>query len=61
MVVSKLVSEPTCSGFESQHPQFFSGGKIVDDVAEVNKGGCLKESGLWLENVDQTHLVLASG
>ena len=23
--------------------------------------GCLEESGQWLENVDQTHLVMASG
>ena len=23
--------------------------------------GCLEESGKWLENVDPTHLVLASG
>ena len=34
--------------------------KIVD-VAEVNQWCCLEESGQWLENVDQTHLVVASG
>ena len=40
-------------------PKKFSEEKIVD-VAEVNQWRCLEESGLWLENVDQTHLVLAS-
>ena len=28
---------------------------------EVNQWSCLEESGQWLENVDQTHLELASG
>ena len=31
------------------------------NVAEVNQQCCLEESGQWLENVDQTYLVLASG
>ena len=31
------------------------------NVTEVNQRGCLEESGHWLENVDQTRLVLASG
>ena len=31
----------------------FSEEKIVD-VVEVNQLRCLEESGLWLENVDQT-------
>ena len=31
------------------------------DVAEVNQPYGLSESGQWLENVDQPHLVLASG
>ena len=35
-----------------------SGGKIVDG-AEVNQRRCLEESGQWLDNVDQTHLILA--
>ena len=30
------------------------------NVAEVNRRRCLEESGQWLENVDQTHLLLAS-
>ena len=31
------------------------------DVVEVNRRRWLEESGLWLELVDQAHLVLASG
>ena len=31
------------------------------DVAEVNQRRWLEESGQWIENVDRTHLVLASG
>ena len=31
------------------------------NVAEVNQRRWLEESGQWLENVDQTHLVLDSG
>ena len=38
-------------------PKIFRG-KIID-VAEAFC--CLEESGQWLENVDKTHLVLASG
>ena len=34
--------------------------KIVN-VAEVHQQHGLEESGQWLENVDRTHLVLASG
>ena len=34
---------------------------LLFDVAEVNQQPCLKESGQWLENVDRTHLGLASG
>ena len=33
----------------------------IVDVVEVNQRGCLEESEQWSENVDQTHLVLASG
>ena len=39
--------------------KLFSDKKIVD-VGEVNQRHCVEESGPWLENVDQTHLVLAS-
>ena len=35
-------------------------GKIID-VAEVNQQHWIEERGQWLENVDRTHLVLASG
>ena len=38
----------------------FFRGKFFD-VAEVNQRFVLQESGQWLENVDRTHLVLASG
>ena len=31
------------------------------DVAKVNQWRCFEESDQWLENVDQTHLALASG
>ena len=35
--------------------------KIDVDNAEVYQGPCVEKSGQYLENVDQTHLVLASG
>ena len=41
-------------------PQTISDEKLVD-VAEVVQLHCLEESGQWLENVDQMHVVLASG
>ena len=44
----------------SQPSQNCCRGKIID-VAEVNQRRWLQESGPWLENVDRTHLVLASG
>ena len=40
-------------------PRILAEEKIVD-VAEVNQWRCLEESREWIENVDQTHLVLAS-
>ena len=48
---------PSSPRFESRN--FFIG-KIID-VAEVNQQRWLEESGQWLENVDQTYLVLARG
>ena len=39
-------------------PEFFR--EKIKDVAEVNKRCWLEESGQRLENVDLTHLVLAS-
>ena len=44
----------------SQHSRNFYRGKIID-AAEVNQLHWLEESGQWLEHVDRTHLVLASG
>ena len=41
-------------------PEISSEENIVN-VADVNQRRCLRESGQWLENVEQTHLVLASG
>ena len=31
------------------------------DVAEIYRRGWFEESEQWLENIDKTHLVLASG
>ena len=59
-MVCKLASDPPALGSISDIPQKIFRGKIVD-VAEVNQRHCLEESGLWLENVDRTHLVLTSG
>ena len=46
--------------FDSQHSRNCFRGKLID-VAKVDQWRWLEESGQWLENVDQTHLVLASG
>ena len=56
---SILTSRPSCPGFNSQHSSFFSE-EIIGNSAKVNQQRCFVESGLWLENVDRTHLVLAS-
>ena len=40
-------------------PKFFSEKSVY--VAEVYQQPCLEESGQWVENVDRTHLVEASG
>ena len=51
---------PSSHGFDSQYyPKSFSG--KITDVAEVNQRRWLEEGGLWLENGDQTYLVMASG
>ena len=55
-----LLPDPTAPGLIPSIPEFFFRGKMVD-AAEVNQRRCIEESGQWLENVDQTHLVLASG
>ena len=59
-MVCLLASGPRCPGFDSQCSQFFSEEKIII-VAEVDQQRWLEESGPWLENVDQSHLVLARG
>ena len=53
-MVSMLASEPS-PAFGSQHYWIFLEG------LNVNHRRCLEESGQWLENIDWTHLVLASG
>ena len=45
-----------------QHWVRFPGSQMKNNnVTEVNQQRWLEESGQWLENVDRTHLVLASG
>ena len=52
-MVSILASGPSYPGFNSQHSKIIFEEKIIDALVE--------ESGQWVENVDQTHQVLASG
>ena len=54
-----MLLDPAAPGLIPSIPEFFSEEKIVE-VAEVNQWCCLKESGQRLENVDQTHPILAS-
>ena len=58
--IEYLLPDPAALGSIPSIPAISSEGKIVD-VAEVNQQHCLEESGQWLENVDRTHQVLASG
>ena len=51
---------PSSPGFNSQHSWKIFRGKIID-VAVVKQHCWLEESGQWFKNVDQIHLVLASG
>ena len=60
-MVRILASEPSCPGFDSQHYAKILSDEIIIDIAEVNQRGWLEERGQWLESVDRTHLVLASG
>ena len=57
-MASVLASGPSCPRLNSQHYQKIFRGKIVNG-AEVHQS--LEQSGQWLDNVDRTHLVLASG
>ena len=55
-----MLQNSTTPGLNPSVPEIFSEEKIID-VAEVNQRRRLEESGQWLESVDRTHLVLASG
>ena len=55
-----LASHPAAPGSIPTIPPQKIGGKIIH-VAEVNQRRWQQESRQWLENVDWTHLVLASG
>ena len=59
-MASILAFGPNCPGSYSQHYLQNILGKNAN-VAEVNQWRCLEERERWLKNVDQTHLVLASG
>ena len=50
---------PSSPRFDSQHSRIFFRRKL--NVAEVNQWLWIEASGFWLENVDRTHLALASG
>ena len=56
-MVSILASGPSCPVFNFQHFWNF----FIVSIAGVNQQRCLEESRQCLENVDWTHLVLASG
>ena len=58
MASSILASGPRYPGFDSQHSRTEE--KFAND-AEVNQWHCLEESEQWLETVDQTQIVQASG
>ena len=58
--LSYLLPDPAAPGLIPSIPQIVSEEKTVN-VAEVNQWCYLEESGLRLENVDPTHLVLANG
>ena len=53
-------SRPSCPGSISSVPLFSLEEEFWVLLKLINVG-CLEESGQWLENVDPTHLVLASG
>ena len=56
-LLAYLLLDPAAQGLI---PKKIFRGKIVN-VAEVNQGRYLEESGQWLENVVRTQLVPASG
>ena len=52
--------DPAAPGLIPTNPEIFSLEKITK-VAQVDQRHCLEDRRQWLENVDQTHLALASG
>ena len=58
---SILASHPAAPGSIPSIPTNFSMERVSILVGEVNQQRWLEESGQWLENVDRTHPVLASG
>ena len=55
-----LLPDPAAPGSIPSIPLKFSEEKVFD-IAEVNQRRWLEECGHWLENVDQTYLVVVSG
>ena len=55
-----LYPDPAALGLIPSIPKKLSVGNNVNS-SEVNQRRHLEESEQWLENVDQTHIVLASG
>ena len=55
-----MLPDPAGLGSIPSIPVNFSKEKIIN-VAEFNPWHWLEESGQWLENVDQTHIVLPNG
>ena len=58
-MVMYLLLVPAATGLIPSAPKNVSQENIVD-VAEVNQRRCCEESRQWLDNVGQTHLVLAA-
>ena len=56
---SRLAPHPPATGLIPSIPKKIR--RKIINIAEVNQHHWLEESGQWLENVDRTHLVLASG
>ena len=55
-----MLLDPAAAGLSPSIPEYFSQGKFFDG-AEVKQRPCIEESGQSLENVNQTHLIQASG
>ena len=57
--LAHLLLSPAAPGSSHSIPKKLSEEKMVEGAA-VHQRRCLEESGQWLENVNRTHLVLAS-